>query len=206
MGIIKVFGNFFFTFFIHKIVFDWFRSLGFFRCSAKNENFKTSKQIQHSLEVVYSITPKSAKLLPALQNDELFVANASTLRLHCAPTTTATKEGNSVRWTFRKRIQSTALPMEVKTVNPNELHISNVSVEQHDGFYTCSFGSEHHQVSPYSFHFIYFILLLKAENSVSYMLTSEFMFSNNRFYHQAYLMALLTRVHLKHYHLNDWMY
>lgn len=124
-----------------------FNLSGFFRCSARNENFKTSKQIQHSLEVVNSITANSAKLLPALQNDELFVANGSMLKLHCAPTTTATIKGNAIRWTFRKRTQSTAPPIALKTANPNELHISNVSVEQHDGFYTCSFGDEYHQVS-----------------------------------------------------------
>lgn len=115
----------------------------FFRCLATNENLKSSEQIQHSLEGVNSITANNAKLLPALQKDELFVANGSTLILQCAPTTTATIKGNAIQWFFQKRSQSTASPILLKTTNPNELHISNVSVEQHDGFYKCSFGDDH---------------------------------------------------------------
>lgn len=118
----------------------------FFRCSATNENFKASKQIQHSLEAINSITVNRAELLPALQSDQLFVANGSSLVLHCAPTTTATDEGNAIRWSFRKRSDLNAPSIEVKPTNRNELLISNVSVEQHDGFYTCSFGDDYHQV------------------------------------------------------------
>lgn len=134
-----------------------------FRCSATNENFIASKQIQHSLESVNSITANNAKLLPPLQKDELFVANGSTIILHCAPTTTATKKGNAVRWYFRKRAQSTAPPIVLKATNPNELHISNVSIEQHDGFYTCSFADEYHQVCK-AFHFINY--MSKAKYSI----------------------------------------
>lgn len=81
------------------------------------------------------------------------MANASTLILHCAPTTTATKKGNVINWTFHKRSESTEESIVLKTTNPNELRIANVSVEQHDGFYTCSFGSEYHQVSKANIHF-----------------------------------------------------
>lgn len=121
---------------------------------ARNDIVKATKQILNSLEVVNSITASHAKLLPPLQNQALFVANGSALTLHCAPTSTATKKGNLIRWTFTRRSSSpsssstaaatAAIPLP--TADPNELHIPNTTVHQNDGIYQCNFGDEY-QVS-----------------------------------------------------------
>lgn len=113
------------------------------RCSAQNEYInKSSKQIQHSLEVTNSITTEDAHLLPPLQNKALFVPKGSALTLYCAPTSTLTSKGNAIRWTFMSRSNNSASSSEVQTSNPNKLHILNTSVEKNDGIYKCHFGDE----------------------------------------------------------------
>lgn len=112
-----------------------------------NEYFLDAKQIQHSLEVTNLITTKMARLLPALQNQVIFVANGDALNLYCAPTSTSTSKGNTIRWYFTPHTESTSFtPIELPTQNPNKLHIANTSVERNDGIYKCQFGDEY-QVS-----------------------------------------------------------
>lgn len=114
------------------------------RCWPRNEFVKESKQIQHSLEIMTnSITANKAVLLPALQEQSIYIANGRDLILHCAPTTTAS--GNTIRWTFTYRSNSSS-PTELTTRNPNELRIAKASVEKNDGIYKCYFGDEY-QVS-----------------------------------------------------------
>lgn len=114
----------------------------FFRCSAHNEYLKDPKHIQYTLEVTNSITTNNAMLLPALQNQAIFVANGNALNLYCAPTSIATSKGNAIRWTFISR-SATSSPAGDLNRNPNKLHIANTSVEQNDGIYKCQFGDEY---------------------------------------------------------------
>lgn len=123
------------------VLFFLFNSLPF-RCSAQNEYLKTPKKVRHSLEVINSITANNAKLLPPLQQQALFIPNGDALTLHCAPTSTATSKGNTIRWTFTNR-SSFATPAELQTSNPNQLHILNTSVDVNDGIYKCYFGDQH---------------------------------------------------------------
>lgn len=113
---------------------------------ARNEYFKEPKHIQHSLEVTNSISKNNAMLLPALQNQAMFVPNGNALDLHCAPTSVATAKGNAIRWTFSPRSGGSSSANEVPTQNPNRLHIASTTVEQNDGIYKCHFGDEY-QVS-----------------------------------------------------------
>lgn len=112
---------------------------------ARNDYFKEPKYIQHSLEVTNSISRNDAMLLPALQNQAMFVPNGNALDLHCAPTSVATSKGNAIRWTFSPRSGSSSANA-VPTQNPNRLHIASTTVAQHDGIYKCHFGDEY-QVS-----------------------------------------------------------
>ena len=113
---------------------------------ARNEYFKEPKQIQHSLEVTNSISKNDAMLLPALQNEAMFVPNGNALDLHCAPTSVATSKGNAIRWTFSARSGGSSTANVVPTQNPNRLHIASTTVAQNDGIYKCHFGDEY-QVS-----------------------------------------------------------
>lgn len=113
-----------------------------YRCAARNEYLKETKQIQHSLEVTNSISTNNAMLLPALQNQAIFIPNGNALNLHCAPTSIATSKGNTIRWTFSRRTDTT-ISSELPTQNLNKLHIANTSVEKNDGIYKCHFGDEY---------------------------------------------------------------
>lgn len=128
--------------FLCYFLIRYFLFIGTYRCSAKNDYLKSTKQIRHSLEVINSITVNNAKLLPPLQKSEFFVPNGSALRLHCAPTSTATSKGNAIRWTYTARSPSST-PIELPTQNPNQLYIVHTNIDEHDGIYECYFGDEH---------------------------------------------------------------
>ncbi|XP_055300120.1 uncharacterized protein LOC129567349 [Sitodiplosis mosellana] len=113
-----------------------------FRCVARNAYSKEPKYIQHSLEVINSISTNNAMLLPALQNQAMFVPNGNALNLNCAPTSVATSKGNAIRWTFLPR-SGTSSVNAVPTHNPNRLHIASTFVQQNDGIYKCHFGDEY---------------------------------------------------------------
>lgn len=81
-------------------------------------------------------------LLPALQNQAIFIPNGNALNLYCAPTSIVTSKGNTIRWTFSRRTDTTT-SSPLPTQNPNKLHITNTSVEKNDGIYKCHFGDEY---------------------------------------------------------------
>lgn len=175
-------------------LFFLFNSLPF-RCSAQNEYLKTPKKVRHSLEVINSITANNAKLLLPLQQQALFIPNGGALTLHCAPTSTATSKGNTIRWTFTNR-SSFATPTELQTSNPNQLHILNTSVDANDGIYKCYFGDQH-QVRDSTVRFIVKQTWILANSGPIQVL---FDLSNGEEIHRTLIIQLLFLIHLVHFH------
>ncbi|XP_037950025.1 uncharacterized protein LOC119681036 [Teleopsis dalmanni] len=109
------------------------RENGKYKCLARNEF-----TIKNHRKITLTVTVDGAKdrrkrsqLIPYLQNPTEYVPQGDELKLYCS----GVNNSVSIEWWFQRTTHS---PLTKLNNDSNEYHISYATVEDHEGYYTCS--------------------------------------------------------------------